>query len=402
MPHSSAIHDHVSSGYEPVWEAFVENFERRGEVGASVCVYHQGQKVVDLWGGWADVESKTPWGEDHIGIIFSSTKGLAALCMLVLHDRGRLDYDAPVAEYWPEFAWGGKQHITVRMLLNHRSGLSGLDRPLSLSDLEKPAHMAAACVAQQPMWEPGSAQGYGAISWGILVGELFRRVAGESLGRFLQREIAGPLGADAFLGLPPEHESRFATLYPTTTRERITQIIPRALFSPKVEGRVYRSVLYGSGGGVGRRAFGNPKELGPDGLHNFNSPRVHRMELPWSNGIANGRGLARIYAALANGGELDGVRIVSQAAAKLPHERGSWEHDRIMCKPMGFSLGFVKEQTHLFSPNTNSFGHPGAGGALGWCDPDQGVSIGYVMNKMDFHIRSKRALALAHAINSCL
>ncbi len=398
----AVIHGTVQNGFEPVWQAFVDNFERRGEVGASFCATVDGEVVADLWGGVADTATGRPWQRDTISLMFSSTKGIAAVAMLMLHDRGLLDHTAPVAEYWPEFGYHGKQHITVETLLNHRSGLSGLDRKLSLRDLEIPRHMAAAVEAQTPMWKPGSAQGYGAIAWGILVSELFRRVAGQDLGSFIQTEIAEPLGADFFLGLPPRHDERVATLYPASRRDRLLRIVPRALFSPKVEGRVFRSVLYGGKDSIGRRVFGNPRELGPEGIQNFNTPRVWRMQLAWANGMGNGRGLARIYAALALGGSFDGVRLMSERTARLPMARRSFEYDRVMLRKMGFSFGFVKEDQSVFGAGPGSFGHPGAGGALGWVDPERRVSVGYSMNKMDFHIRSPRAKALAQAVFRCL
>jgi len=389
----------VHPTFEKVRKTFVNNFRFRGEIGASLCVIRDGEVVVDLWGGWADKSASRPWQSDTLSTIFSATKGVAATCLLMLHDRGLLDYDKPVAHYWPEFAQGGKADITVRTLLNHRSGLCAIDAEIGLDGLEDPKTMAAAAEIQRPLWEPGTAQGYHGISYGFYVAELFRRIAGESLGEFLRREVTTPLDAEVHIGLPAELDHTVATLYPQRPIDVATKIVPRALFSPKVEGRVYRSV---ASGGLSARAFAKPAALGVKGMANFNTTRVHRMELLWANGLGNGRGLARIYQALALGGSFGEVMLMKPATARLPRARGSWETDRVLQKPMGFTLGFVKEQPELFSPNISSFGHPGAGGPLGWADPEERLSIGYVMNRMDYHIRSKRALALCHAIYDCL
>jgi len=399
MLRSAATDGTVDPRFEKVRKAFQNNFRYRGEYGASLCVIRDGEVVVDLWGGWADKADSRRWQSETMSTIFSSTKGIAATCLLMLHDRGLLDYDAPVAKYWPEFAQGGKGDITVRTVLNHRSGLCAIDAEIGLDGLEDPQTVAAAAAVQQPLWEPGTAQGYHGISYGFIVSELFRRIAGESLGTFLKREVSQPLGAELHIGLPPEQDHKVATLYTQRPIDVALKILPRVLFSPKVEGRVYRSV---ASGGISARAFAKPAALGTRGIQNFNTTRVHRMELLWANGIGNGRGLARVYQALALGGEFGGVKLMKPSTARLPRARGSWDTDKVLHKQMGFSLGFVKEQSNLFSPNISSFGHPGAGGPLGWADPEERLSIGYVMNRMDYHIRSKRAVALCHAVYDCL
>lgn len=392
----------VEPGFEPVKATFEENFKRRGELGAAVCIWHQGEVVVDLWGGVVDRKTKAPWAADTMTLVFSCTKGLAATALLMLADRGQLDYDAPVAEYWPEFAQNGKADITVRTLLNHRAGVVGLDDPLTIADfVERPERVAEVCAKQAPHWEPGTTQGYHGVSYGPYAGELFRRVAGESIGTFFNREISGALGADLYLGLPPELEPRVATNYPARLREKLFGVLPKLIGHTGLEGRVYRQVV--KKGSPAQRAFSNPAELGARGLGNYNRSDVRQAELPWCNAIGSARGLARVYQALVAGGTLDGVKLASPESIAPVHERQSWEEmDQVLRKPLGFSQGFVKEETRLFSPNTEMFGHPGAGGSLGMADPKAGVAMAYVMNQMGHHIRSPRALALCHSLYQCL
>jgi len=393
------IRGEVHPRFRRVREVFEANFRRRAEVGASACAWVDGEKVVDLWGGLADVRTARPWREDTLGFLFSSTKGLTALALLMLADRGKLDHDARVADYWPEFARSGKDAITVRQLLNHRSGLSAIDRPLTLDDLEDPARVAPALEAQEPMWEPGTQQGYGGVSFGAYAAELFRRIEGRTLGRFLAEEVAAPLGADLHLGLPAEAEERVATVIPPRRRDMLLRGLPRLVWGRGVEGRVFRA--FADRSSPTSRAFSNPAELGPRGLHNVNTPRVHRMELPWMNGIANARSLALVYAVLA-GAAPDRVRLVAPELLEEVQRRQSWQVDRVLCKPMGFSLGFVKEESHLFSPYAETFGHPGAGGCVGLADPPRRLAFAYVMNRMDWRLRSPRCLALCHAVYDAL
>ena len=395
------VHGEIAPGFEPLRQVFVDSLRRGEEWGAGVSVWHAGRVVVDLWGGDADRSRRLPWTQDTLATIFSSTKGLVALTFLMLADRGLVDYDAPVTRYWPEMSAHGKGAITVRTLLNHRAGLVTCVEPLTLEQIEHhPGEVARLLAEQQPRWMPGSEQGYHAITYGLYAAELFRRVAGESIGTFLAREVASPLGADVYLGLPPELEHRVARNHPATWGERLFCMVPKLLFDPGRDGRVYRQVAFG---GDAAHAFANPRELGPRGIDNFNSPRVHRLELPWGNGIASARGLCRVYAALANGGSIDGVTLVRPSTIEPLASRQSWStRDRVLRKPVGWSQGFLKEEDGMFSPNPESFGHPGAGGALGWCDPKARLALGYVTCKMDHRIRSRRARALAYAAYQCL
>ncbi|MCA9629575.1 MAG: beta-lactamase family protein [Myxococcales bacterium] len=395
-----ALKGEVAPGFDAVRAVLDESFQSGEEWGAALCVSQAGRVVVDLWGGARDRERQIPWQPDTLSTGFSSTKGLVALCFLMLADRGRLDYDAPVASYWPEFAQRGKAEISVRCLLNHRAGLIGVSTPITLELIENQPERVSEILAEQvPSWIPDTNQGYHGVTYGLYAQELFKRVQGESLGSFMRREIAEPLGADVYLGLPEDLESRVARNYAATTRERVFHIVPQLLLSTN-EGRVFRQVV---SGGDAARAFAHPAELGPRGIDNFNSRRVHALELPWANALLSARGLCRVYTALALGGAVDGVRLVKAETIGPVLERQSWSaQDRVLRKPLGWSQGFLKEELGMFSPNQTSFGHPGAGGSMGWCDPENQLAIAYVTNKMAYHIRSPRARRLSHTIYECL
>lgn len=390
-----------STAFEEVHRVFETSFETKQELGASLCVWHRGEKVIDLWGGYVDKARTQAWERDTLCTMFSTTKGMVALCFLMLADRGVFDYDEPIAKYWPEFAAEGKEAISIRTLLNHRSGLVAIDEPISLDDFAtRPEEVARIAAAQAPYWEPDTDQGYHGVTYGIYTAELFRRLTDESIGTFLSREVATPLGADVFLGLPPSEEKRVSSSHPAGLAELFFKIVPKMLFHQGNEGRVYRQVVFGK---EAAKAFANPAELGPKGIGNFNTSRVRAMELPWGNGIANARGLARVYAALACDGSIDGHRLVSADSLLPLRETQSWtKMDRVLRKPQGWTQGFVKEDEMMFSPNPESFGHPGAGGALGWCDPTEELAISYIPNKMAHHIRSPRARALAAAVYRCV
>lgn len=394
------IHGTVAPGFEKVREQFVRNFEEAGEIGAAVCVIQDGQSVVDLWGGTADVRTETPWSADTLINTFSVSKGVVAHALLYLEDRGEIDIDEPVASFWPEFGRAGKERITTRMILNHRSGVVAVDRPLNLTDIFEWTPVEDALADQAPRWEPDTDQGYHAVTWGMLVRAIVRRRVGRPIGDVL-REIAEPLHADVFLGVPDAELSRCADLVPPTRAQAALTLIGR-LFQGGLDGRFFRNVLLRPGSDASR-AVSNPRALGGFGFLNYNRDDVRQTALPWANLHASARGLARIYAPLASDGEAFGVRTVSEQAAVLPRAPQTWsDFDRVMRKPMGWSQGFIKEQPTLFSPNPGWMGHPGTGGCLGFADPDAGISFGYVMNKMRTQVRSPTALALSRSVYDCL
>lgn len=381
---------------------FAEQLARGDELGAGFAVYRRGECVVDLWGGVADARTGAPWRRDSRVVVFSVTKGLAAMAFALLADRGKLDWDAPVAAYWPEFAAGGKEGVTARMLLSHRAGLVLLDEALTLEECVDPGQrgrIAAAAARQRPMWRPGERQGYHAVTFGIYASELFERIAGERLGVFLGRELFDPLGADVSLGTPPEVDARMARLVAPGAPERFLRILATIPRGDSPELRVLRQTF--SPNPLLRRAFLNPR-VGPEGPLAYDAPEVRRAELAWASATASAHGLARAYLPFASGGR-HGDRVFFRPETLRPmRERQSWsERDLVVQKAMGWSCGFLKEETTMFSPNPESFGHAGMGGALGWCDPVEGLTIGYAMNRLDWRVRSPRALALCRALYAC-
>ncbi|MGQ0576632.1 MAG: serine hydrolase domain-containing protein [Pseudonocardia sp.] len=354
-----------------VRDAFVANFATQGEVGAAVCVYHRGSPVVDLWGGVADVRTGAPWTRDTLQYVFSTTKGFTAACAHLLAARGRLDLDAPTHTYWPEFAAAGKRHIPVRWLLAHRAGLTALDEPVQLADALRWHPMAGALAAQRPVWEPGSAHGYHAQTFGWLVGEVVRRVSGSSIGRFLAEEIAAPLGLDFHIGLPDRERHRLSRLVEPPPSARTE--------SP----------------GLRRASAVTVPPIDPQ------DPRVHAAQIPSSNGIGTARAIARFYAALV--GEVDGIRILGPAdldRALVEHSAGV---DLTLGYPTRFASGFALPSAAFPLLGAGSFGHGGKGGSTGCAHPPTGVAVGYVMNRMRAGVSTDTRFAnLARAIRASM
>lgn len=390
----------VEPGWEPVRAVFEASFAAGAEIGAALSVRHRGQVVVELAGGFADPGAGRGWTHDTPSVCFSSTKGLVATCFLIAQDRGQIDLDSPVADVWPEFGTADKSRVTPRMILNHRAGLSALDAPLLVTHVrDDPERVERALLDQVPTWEPGADQAYAACVFGLYAQAVFRRATGATLGAYLAEHVTGPLGLDAecALGRPQQLGVQPARLFPVPPRTVLSSVVPTALFRDTPDGRMFRRILAGPRTLAGRATL-NPS-LGPDRLHALNDPALHRMELPWMNAITSARALARVYAALAGDGSVDGVRLVRPERLAPLHGRQSWsERDHTLQKPVGWSQGFLKEEGHLFSRSHASFGHAGMGGSLGWADPSHEIAVGYVMNRMDWRIRSPRALALCHAI----
>lgn len=391
-----------AEGFEPVARAFAAQLQK-SEIGAGYTVYQHGRCVVDLWGGLADRDSGRAWERDTAIVLFSVTKGLASMAMHHLAQRGKLDFDAPVASYWPGFARGGKGAITVGTLMSHRAGLAALDTPMTLDDCVNPERsdfVREALEVQAPAWVPGTRQGYHGLTFGMYVRELFEQITGESMGAYLRRELWEPLGADVWLGAPDEIDGRVATLYPPTNGERARNYGLRLFGQPRSpEARIARSVVRPES--LARRAFLNPA-TGPGGIGRYNDVDVRRAELAWASAVGTADGVARAYLPFAQQGAHDGRRYFDPDRIAILHERRSWSHrDAVIQKPLGWTLGFLKEQGTVFSPNRESFGHTGIGGALGWCDPVAGISLGYTLNRMDWRVRSPRSIALSRALYRC-
>ena len=390
----------VAPGFEPVRAQFERNFTQHAEVGASVCVYQGDTCVVDLWGGITDPTAATPWQNHTLINTFSVTKGLVALAVLQLEDQGLLDLDAPITDIWPEFGRAGKAGITFRQILNHRSGLAALDQPLSLEDCITWRGVDEAIVAQSPLWEPGTDQGYHGVSWGFLVRSIVERATNTRID-VVVNDIAASLGADVHLGVPDDKLSDCATLVYRSPLRAVANVMKRVT-EGGLNGPFFRNVVFRPKGDAAR-AFSNPASLGARGFGNYNLNAVRQAVLPWTNIHASARGVARMYAPLASDGTAFGVRVVSPEAALKPRRRQSWsERDRIMRKSMGFAQGFLKEEAGVFTPHDAFFGHPGTGGCLVFADPEMGMSFGFVMIGMRSHVRSPTAMALSHSVYDAL
>jgi CubicO group peptidase (beta-lactamase class C family) len=355
--------------FAKVRDGFAANFAHGREIGASVCVTVDGRPVVDLWAGHADVARTTPWRRNTIVNVYSTTKGLAALCANLLADRGKLDLDAPVAKYWPEFAQAGKQTLPVRYCLTHQAGLPAVRKTLPAEALYDWNVMCAALAAQEPWWPPGTAHGYHAITYGWLVGEIVRRVDGRSIGRFFREEIAHPLALDAFIGCGPELDARIAQMNPAPPPPPGTHDLLAQMMADKES-------LQG-------KTFANPPALGP-GIVNSRAWRA--AEICSANGHTNARSLARFYAAagaFTRGEVFNGVQLVSKAGMERARTEQAAGLDKVLQLSNRIALGFMlPSPMRRFSDNPKAFGHGGAGGSLGFCDPENGLSFGYAMNQM--------------------
>ena len=360
--------------FQEVRQEFERNFQERGEVGASVCVTVQEQTVVDLWGGQANAGSNTPWKEDTVSVVFSSTKGATALCAHMLASRGQLDLDAPVATYWPEFAQSGKENIPVKMLLSHQAGLPAVRETLPDGAYADWDLIVNALAKEEPFWEPGTRNGYHALTFGWLVGEVVRRVSGKSLGTFFKDEVAGPLGLDFWIGLPEDKESQVAPMIAAEPN-------PESPFFREIAtpGSIQSVVLLNMGGYMGAEP-------------QFDTRAAHAAEIGGAGGVTNGRGLAGMYEPLALGGKKDSVELVNpETLARMGRVASSTGKDAVLVMPTRFALGYMKTMDNRKEPagvqdsvlvSEAAFGHVGAGGSFGFADPPAAMSFGYTMNRM--------------------
>jgi CubicO group peptidase (beta-lactamase class C family) len=372
-------------GFEKVRRAFEDSFAR-GELGAALCVYLDGDPVIDLWGGFADAARQRPWASDTLVSVASTTKGFTAACLARLADEGRLDPDAPVARYWPEFAQAGKQAIPVRWLLCHRAGLPAIRTPLPPEALYDWARITGELAAEAPFWEPGSQHGYHALTFGHLAGEVLRRIDGRSLGRYLREEIALPLGIDFSIGVSERDESRCAEIVPVdAARGRANKLYARMRDPASLLGLV----------------FGNP----PRRRDVTNGSAWRRAEIPAANGHGTAHAIARFYGALARGGLLDGVHLLSRDAIARAAQEQAYGPDAVLSGlHTRFGSGFMLAHRGLpLGTSPRAFGHPGMGGSLGFADPDARLGFGYVTNRMQSGLAGDaRGFALISAVYASL
>jgi CubicO group peptidase (beta-lactamase class C family) len=381
------IEGHVSPGFEPVREAFAENFAKRRELGGACCVVRRGERVVDLWGGIRNQASGEPWEEDTMVLVYSATKGLAAMTLALAHSRGRLDFESRVADYWPEFAQNGKAAVTVRQLLAHQAGLFAFDEMADRSVVADPDRLAAVLARQKPAWPPGERQAYHAMSLGYYESELLRRVDPQrrSLGRFFQDEIATPLDLDFYIRLPESiPDSRLATLARPTRLEMLRGFPLRltlAVLNPRAN--IVRA-LAGS-------------------MFPHDEKRVYArgFEVPAGGGVGTARAMARAYGVFAGGGRELGLRtetLQALAAPAMPPARGFYD-ECMKGEGVAFSLGFMKHCPVWPFGSPSAYGSPGTGGSLGFADPEAGIGYAYVTSRMGTSVTGDpREVALREAV----
>lgn len=403
----------VAGEVDPVFAAVRRTFAglALGRGGAAVAAYVDGEKVVDLWGGWA--RDDRPWTRDTLVLAMSATKGVAALCIQMLSDRGLIDPEERVATYWPEFAAAGKQDILVRHVMNHTAGVIGIDHPEEILDWSGRGWddydaIAQRVAASAPSWEPGTKIGYHAVSIGWLTQELVRRTTGDTLGTFVANEIAAPLGLDLHIGTPADAQPRVADIVQDDPSEigfkgrAIRKLLVRAVSDPESL--------------TGRSAIAMPNGSILTDMDRLNAPWFKAIELPSANGCMDARSLARMYAVLAQGGELDGVRLVSPESiaqfgslsfsgdsAMVP--KSSFWRAILPSTQMRYALGYegdfgqVESDERRFGPNPTAFGHLGAGGQIGFADPERRVSFAFLRNH---HSEWEASTALVASLYACL
>jgi len=375
-----------------VRDEFETNFRERGEIGAALCLIVRGSTVADLWGGWTDAERQRAWARDTLVNVFSVGKGMIAACTARLIGLGLIDPDARVSMYWPQFAAAAKGKVTVRQLLSHQGGVPALHEPMAPGSMLDWILMTETLAAEPPWWQPGSGHGYHVNTFGFLAGELIRLTSGMTPGELLRRELAGPLGADVHIGLSAADQERTAEFHwgdgPPDFAFREASVFAKGTAVPDALQMTMN-------------AYFNPPDFSGHGV--VNSAAWRRAEIPSANAHASAAGVARIYAALAAGGSIDGVRVVDSAALAAAAEEQVYGDDLVLQRPSRFGLGF--QLTHAereLGRGPGSFGHFGAGGSVGFCDPDAGLALGYVTNQMGPRWRNPRNRALIDASYECL
>ncbi|HEV7526442.1 MAG TPA: serine hydrolase domain-containing protein [Acidimicrobiia bacterium] len=377
----------TATGFERVRDAFDANFAKGLEIGAAFSAYYRGEKVVDLWGGAADVDRGRVWDDKTLALVFSTTKGATAVCANKLAQEGALDVDAPVARYWPEFAAGGKADIPVSYLLSHQAGLAWVDGEMSLAEALSWDPVVDALAQQVPHYEPGSQHGYHATTYGWLVGEVIRRITAKSVGAYFHDEIAAPLGLDFWIGLPESEEPRVAPLVGG---------LADPLIAEDPEARAFVNEIMGPHTSLGKALFAPGGAL--SGPEIWNTRELHAAEVPAANGITDARSIARMYAACI--GEVDGIRLLTdEQLRRATTQLTKGPNTVLLDMDIQFGLGFMLRSSLIELGGPRAFGHFGAGGSVGWADPDAELSFGYVMNRMDMGLAGD--IRSYELINSC-
>ena len=358
----------VKDGFQRVKEAFAANFADHGEVGASLAVMADGDLVVDLWAGYANAARTKAWERDTIANVFSTTKGMVAICANQLIERGQLDPEEPVATYWPEFAQAGKEKLPVKYILNHKAGLPAIDGIIAREQGYEWQPLIDALATQKPWWEPGAKHGYHTVTFGHLVGELIRRVTGLTVGTYFRENVAEPLGVDFHIGFGAEFDSRCADMVPAPMRAPDPNN-PLAMAMLDPQSVTFKSFM------ITPEPMLNPTYM--------NTREFRAAEIPAGNGHGNARALATVYGALARGGELNGVQVLHQETIDEARTEESFGPDAVILLPTRFGRGFMLEgPDYGLSPAARLFGHPGLGGSYGFADPAAKIGMGYVMNRM--------------------
>jgi len=388
---SHAVEGHVARGFEAVRDAFADNFARRGELGGACCAYHRGEKVVDLWGGIRNKQTGEPWEQKTMVIVYSATKGLAAMTFAIAHSRGWLDYEERVCAYWPEFAQQGKEKITVRQLLAHQAGLFALDQPIDRTLVADPDRLAMVLARQKPAWDPGTRQAYHAITLGFYESEILRRIdpRHRSLGEFFQDEIATPLGLDVYIRLPDSiPNSRLATVGRPGSIEMLRGFGPRFMLEA-----------------LNRRSNISRALRGSELPHDEQRIYARNLEVPSGGAVGTARAIAHGYSVFATGGRelaLCPTTLELLAAPAIPPTKGFYD-ECLKGDGVQFSLGFMKSNAVWQFGSPSSFGSPGSGGSLGFADPRVGVGYAYVTSQMGTTLTGDpREVALRDALYSSL
>ena len=371
---------------------FLENFEKFGELGAAVSIWQDGKPVVDLYGGSCDARREKPWEADTLVLVWSATKGIGSACVLHVLQEHRIGIDKTLAEFWPEFAQAGKEKITLAQLLSHQAGLCALDARVDVFDY---GAVIKALEVQKPLWPPGTAHGYHARTFGFLLDELVRRIDGRTLSQYWREVFAQPLSLDFWIGLPAEENSRVASVYAAKT----PKVFGEEPKNPQSGSDFYRDLV--TPGTLARKTFSSPHGL--KSISEMNNPAIRAQPIVSFGGIGSASALAKFYSMLANGGKLDGLTFFSEETIAWMTTALADGMDRVFQIPTAFSAGFMKDprnaERKMFGMSPNAFGHPGAGGANAFADPENKVSFAYVMNQMEQQILpNEKSLRLVDAI----